>query len=103
MFYPIWEQIAARRPWQVEMARAVHQMLTARQALRWWALMELERCERLADDGMPAPLQEARDTVARLEQQREEALATLHGLGYRARLSNPAPPTSNPEPNRNTN
>ena len=101
MFYPIWERIAARRPWQVEMTRAVHQMLTARQALRWWALMELDRCKQLVDAGMPAPLQEARDAVARLTRQQGEALATLHGLGYRASCRTPHHEPRNPQP-RNT-
>lgn len=84
-FYPVWDQIAARRAWQVEMASAVQQLRTARQRLEW-ARMELERCERLINEGMPAPLQEARDVQTRLEREKEEALRTLHGLGYRASL-----------------
>lgn len=51
--------------------------------------MELERCERLVDEGMTAPLQDAREAVKRLERQQEEALATLHSLGYRATLHRP--------------
>lgn len=104
-FSPVWDQIAARRSWQVEMARAVHDVLTARQELKW-ALIELERCERLVADGMPAPLQGARNAVTLLERQRDEAMATLHSLGYRATLRMAG--TShlehpNPEPNQNTN
>lgn len=101
--FPIWDHVARRHPWQVEMARAVHQMRTARQALRWWALMELERCEGLVAEGSPAPIEKAREVVARLIRQEADALATLHSLGYRARLANPALRTSNDEPNLNTN
>ena len=86
MFAPVWHQTSALKPWHGEMVRAVQQLCTARQELEWWARMELARCERLVADGMPAPLQEARDAVAHLEQQREEALAALHSLGYRASL-----------------
>ena len=96
MFAPVWDRLATRRPWQIEIARAVHQMRTAQNELDW-ALMERTRCERLAHDGLPAPLEQARDAVARLERQRDEALATLHGLGYRARLANPALRTLNAE------
>jgi hypothetical protein len=63
----------------------VHQLRIGRDELKW-ALLELERCERLVADGSPAPLKEARDAVEWLTRQRDEALATLHSLGYRASL-----------------
>ena len=102
MFAPVWEQFAARRPWQVEMARAVAQMRTARHHLKW-AVMELERCEALVADGFPAPIEKAQEVIARLVREEKDALATLHSLGYRARLTSPALRTSNDEPNLNTN
>ena len=101
-FFPVWEQFAARRPWQVEMARAVAQMRTARHHLKW-AVMELERCEALVAAGFPAPIEKAQEVIARLVREEKDALATLHSLGYRARLTNPALRTSNDEPNLNTN
>ena len=103
LFAPVWHQMAPRQPWHVEMVRAVQQLWTARQELDWSARMELERCERLVADGMPAPLQEARDAVADLEQRREEALATLHRLGYRASLQNPGTPNSRTPNSRTLN
>jgi hypothetical protein len=88
MFAPVWDRLAVRRPWQVEIARAIHNLRSAQQEMKW-AQMELQRCEDLVAEGVPAPLQEARDAIERLARQRDEAMATLHGLGYRARLSNP--------------
>ena len=110
MFAPVWHQLSAQRPWQVEMARAVAQMRAARHQLKW-ALMELERCEALVAAGVPAPIETAREVIARLEREEEDALATLHGLGYRATLHprtrtgtpEPEPEPPNPEPNLNTN
>jgi len=95
-FYPVWDRIAARRAWQDEMARAVQQLRAARGEIEWAARMELERCEDLVKQGLPAPLQEARDALAHLERDKEEALATLHGFGYRASLRTSRTP--NPEP-----
>jgi hypothetical protein len=51
-----------------------------------WARLELERCEQLQAQGQRAPLDEARGTVRRLEEQQAEALASLHAMGYRARF-----------------
>ena len=92
MFAPFWQQLSARRPWQVEMARAVAQMRTARHHLKW-AVMELERCEALVADGFPAPIEKAQEVIARLMREEKDALATLHSLGYRATLQprTPAP------------
>ena len=89
-FYPVWDQMAARRPWQTEMARAIQNLRSAQYQMKW-ARMELQRCQDLVAEGAPAPLQEARDVIERLTRQQDEALATLHGLGYRASLSNPDP------------
>ena len=51
-----------------------------------WARLELTRCEILHQQGSPSTLEEARTAVHRLEAQQAEALATLHGMGYRARF-----------------
>ncbi len=98
-------QISRPRPWKVEMARALHYLRTAQNQMKW-AHLELQRCEDLVAEGSPAPLQTAREVIERLNRQQEEALATLHSLGYRATLrtagtSNLELP--NPEPNQNTN
>jgi hypothetical protein len=84
-FFPVWDHFVARHPWQVEMARALHFLRTAQNQMKW-AQMELQRCANLVAEGVPAPLQEARDAIERLTRQQDEALATLHGLGYRASL-----------------
>ncbi len=88
---------------QLVMALARHNLRSAQHDMTW-AAMELQRCERLDANGLPAPiaLEEARAEVDQLTRQRDDALATLHGLGYRARLRtptpNPEPRTLNPEP-----
>jgi hypothetical protein len=89
---------------QLVMALARHNLRSAQHEMKW-AAMELQRCERLATRGLPAPLvlEQARAEIERLTRQQNEALATLHGLGYRARLVSPARRTSNDEPNLNTN
>ena len=51
-----------------------------------WARMELERCQQLVASGHAAPLAEARAAIDRIAQRRKDAMATLHGMGYRARL-----------------
>jgi hypothetical protein len=51
-----------------------------------WARLELDRCELLTAQGMPAPLDDARANVARIEREREQALAELHANGYRAKF-----------------
>jgi hypothetical protein len=61
-----------------------------------WAQLELERCEHLAASGAGAELslEQARDNRDRLTRQRDEAIATLHAMGYRAQHERP--PTSSP-------
>jgi hypothetical protein len=71
-------------PWRRARA-ALAQEAAAQHELKW-ALMELARCENLEAEGTPAPLVEARANVARIQSLREEALATLRALGYRARF-----------------
>lgn len=61
----------------LQLSRSTHDMK--------WALMELERCEQLAAGGQTSPLGETRAAVGRAAREREEALATLHSMGYRAR------------------
>ena len=83
------------KPWQ-RTRTAVLQLAASRHEMKW-ALMELERCVRLDADGMPSPLADARANVERIQKMREDALATLHAMGYRASLS-PSPtqaPSSN--------
>ena len=72
---------------QLVMALARHHLRSAQHEMKW-AATELRRCERLAAKGLPSPLalEEARAEVERLTHQQDEALATLHGLGYRASL-----------------
>jgi hypothetical protein len=73
---------------QLMMALARHNLRSAQHEMKW-AVMELQRCERLAAKGLPAPLadEQARAEIDRLTRQRDDALATLHSLGYRATLS----------------
>lgn len=77
-----------RWPIAAQMTRAVHQLRATAHELKW-AQMELARCEQLTAAGAPAPLAEARAAIEDIRQRREAAIATLHGLGYRARLSRP--------------
>jgi hypothetical protein len=51
-----------------------------------WARLELTRCESLHASGTSSPLEKARTEVRHLEEQQAEALATLQGMGYRARF-----------------
>ena len=93
-------QMSSPHAWQLVVWRAVHRLWTVRHELKW-AVMELERCERLVAKGhmfMSGPLDEARDTVARINRERDEAMATLHSLGYRATLQRGSVGPPIPEP-----
>ena len=56
------------------------------------AMLELDRCERVAAQGLASPLEEARHSVARLSLERHEARVALHAMGYRAGLARPHGP-----------
>jgi hypothetical protein len=79
-------QQLASWPWAHVMHRAIHQLARSKHELKW-ARMEFERCEGLAAAGAAAPLAEARDAIVRIDAQRDEAIATLHAMGYRARVA----------------
>jgi hypothetical protein len=64
---------------------AMSELRRAQQEMQW-ARLELERCESLVAQGQAAPLDAARAEIARIEQAREHALASLHAMGYRARF-----------------
>jgi len=51
-----------------------------------WAQMELDRCQTLVAAGTPAPLEAAQAEVDRLHRQRDNAVAQLQAMGYRARF-----------------
>jgi hypothetical protein len=82
--FVLGEILLSREPWR-SIRAATSQLFASRHDLKW-ALMELERCERLAADGMASPLEEARASIERIMKSREDALATLHAMGYRARF-----------------
>lgn len=67
---------------------AVYRRVAARRQLRW-ALMELGRCKRLDAQGIPSPLYEAERSVDRLVREKDDAMAALHDMGYRASLAPP--------------
>ena len=67
------------------MVKAWRQLGQANAALPW-AQMELDRCEKLVDDGASAPIDQARVEMSRLMTMREEAIGALNALGYRARF-----------------
>jgi hypothetical protein len=66
------------------LSEAVHQLGAAKHELKW-ALMERDRCERLAAEGAMSPLQEARSNVERITHRMGEARTMLHAMGYRAK------------------
>jgi hypothetical protein len=67
------------------MYQAVYLLARSKHELKC-AQMELERCEGLAAAGAAAPLAEARDAVVRIVEKRDEAMATLREMGYRAKV-----------------
>jgi hypothetical protein len=69
--------------WRIQAATL--QLSSCRHEMKW-ALMELDRCERLAAQGLPAPLDEARANIVRIQTKQEEARTSLHAMGYRATL-----------------
>lgn len=75
-------------PWHEALSEALHRLRSAKHEMKW-ALMELDRCQRLVTGGVAAPIEEARQAVARIERRRAEAMGALYGLGYRATLHRP--------------
>ena len=67
-----------------KLSEAVHQLGAAKHELKW-ALMELDRCERLAAEGDMSPLEQARANVERITHRMGEARTMLHAMGYRAK------------------
>jgi hypothetical protein len=69
--------------WRIQ--AAMLQLSSCRHEMKW-ALMERNRCERLTAQGLPAPLDEARANIVRIQTKQEETRASLHAMGYRATL-----------------
>jgi hypothetical protein len=73
-------------PWSFQRVQGAHLRLASANHEMKWALMERDRCELLLAQGKPAPLDEARANVSRIARAREQALADLGAMGYRAKF-----------------